>query len=258
MEGLGAKTMGDNVCQGLFVIGTDTGVGKTTIAGAMARSLISRGIDCGVMKPIETGCHLETQDLIPTDGSYLKAAARSSDALHLITPCRYQAPLAPYAATLQGEDDVDFPAIQAACQHLQAKHDFLIIEGLGGLMVPLTAQRDLVDLIKKIGLPVLLIARSGLGTLNHSLLTIRYGTEHGIDFLGLVLNRTRPEQEASEKTNIEILSRRITLPVTGPFPYLNPHRRKEDLIEESRVRFDQNTGMKALLDSLAIRKKSLR
>jgi len=240
--------------KGLFVIGTDTGVGKTTIAGALARSLLTRGINCGVMKPIETGCERKGKELIPADGVYLKSAARSTESLNLIAPCRYQAPLSPYAAVLQGERSMDGASILSAFQKLESRHDFMILEGLGGLLVPLNEREELMDLVKEIDLPVLLVARSGLGTLNHSLLSIRYGRAHGVRFSGLLLNCTRSDQAASEKTNLKILSERAEAPVMGPFPVLSPRSERESFIEESRVRLEQDHDMNDFLDTLETRK----
>jgi len=246
-----------SAAKGLFIIGTDTGVGKTSIAATLARCLVARGLDCGVMKPIETGCVSESQSLIPKDGAYLKAAARTEDALSLITPCRYRAPLSPYAASLQGEPPLDKVALLAAFQKLQGRHRVTILEGLGGLVVPLSDRESLIDLVKEIGFPVLLVARSGLGTLNHSLLTLRWGRAQGIFFSGLILKRTSPRPPDSEKTNLRILTERSGLPVMGPFPYLAPRPDREDWLEESCSCFEGNAVMRAFLDTLTVGEKPL-
>ncbi len=220
--------------KGLFLTGTDTGVGKTLIAGAIARALVTLGVDCGVMKPIETACRYRGKRLIPADGSYLRAAACSDEALESITPYRYRLPLAPYAAAMENKaKPVDLKKIVTAYKQLQKRHDFMIVEGIGGLMVPLTAKHHLIDLIRMLELPVLLVARSGLGTLNHCLLSIRTGEHMGLPFLGIVLNRTSQKKTASETANRGILAEQTSLPVLGPFPYLARQGKQEARITQS-------------------------
>lgn len=232
--------------RGIFIIGTDTGVGKTVIAGAIARFLSSQGVDVGVMKPIETGCRKMKGRLLPADGAYLKDAARSTDAIRTITPCTYSAPLAPYAASLLEKKKVHLNAIVKTYDRLRRQHPFLIVEGVGGLMVPLTVHLDLLDLILLFDLPVLLVARSGLGTLNHTLLTLRYGSDHHVRFIGVILNQTLPEKELAEESNPEILSGRINVPLTG-FPYFKKSGSRERDIKRSEALLMKNLLMKEMV-----------
>lgn len=233
--------MKQNKSKGIFITGTDTGVGKTLIAGAIARSLVSKGIHCGVMKPVESGCPRDKTGLTPRDGLYLKQAARSLDPIEQITPCRFQYPLSPYAATLEGEQGMlSLTDIQKCYRQLSTKHDFLVVEGAGGLLVPLTRSHSLIDLILLLELPVLLVARSGLGTLNHTLLTLRYGRAQGISFLGVVLNRTSQKKAPSEESNLRILSERIDVSLFEPFPYLKSKENPEERIETSSRLFEKN------------------
>ncbi|HEY5600127.1 MAG TPA: dethiobiotin synthase [Candidatus Manganitrophaceae bacterium] len=223
--------------KGIFIIGTDTGVGKTVIAGAIARFLVSQGVDVGVMKPIETGCRRRGGKLIPADGSYLRAAARVEDPLGLITPYPYQYPLAPWVASIREKRRIHFKKIRSAYEQLRRAHSFLIVEGVGGLLVPLTAKSDLLDLILFLELPVLLVARSGLGTINHTLLTIQYGSQQGLQFQGILLNRTTPQETLADKTNPETLRRRTGLPLLGCFPYFEKKGSREENIERSKSLF---------------------
>ncbi len=243
--------MRQNKPKGIFITGTDTGVGKTLISGAIARSLVSKGIHCGVMKPVESGCRLEKNELTPSDGLYLKQAARSLDPIEQITPCRFRYPLSPYAATLEGEQGMlSLADIQKSYHQLSTNHDFLIVEGAGGLLVPLTQSHSLIDLILLLELPVLLVARSGLGTLNHTLLTLRYGTAQGITFLGVVLNRTSKKRATSEESNLKILSERTVVPIFGPFPSLGSKKDPEEQIEASCQFFEMNLELKEKIDQL--------
>jgi dethiobiotin synthetase len=209
---------------GLFIVGTDTGVGKTFVAAALARALKARGVDVGVMKPIETGCRLRqgrkapwgprpfTGKLYPVDGALLRQAAGVRDALVLITPVRFHLPLAPYAAALQGGKKVDLRLIDRAYRTLRKRHAFLIVEGIGGLLVPIRRDYTVLDLIQRFGLPVLVVARLGLGTINHTLLTVRRLQEAKVPVAGVLLNRTTAGRKTlAERTNPAIL--RLLLPV---------------------------------------------
>ncbi len=239
ISGLSLKRW-QKIDRGIFVTGTDTGVGKTVIAGAIARILSSEGIDVGVMKPFESGCRQSGESLIPRDAAYLKRAARSDDPLQLITPYPFKEPLAPYAAAMRTKKKIDFARVLKAFHQLKERHSFLIVEGVGGLMVPLTAEKDLLDLILLLKLPVLLVARSGLGTLNHTLLTLGCGRKRGVSFAGVILNRTAPKKGLSEKSNFEILEERTDIPIIGPLPYFEKKGSIEKNIEYSRKALGRN------------------
>lgn len=219
--------------RGLFITGTDTGVGKTVSAAAIARAMVSMGIDVGIMKPVETGCRKRNGRLILSDALYLKTAARVSDPLEMITPYPFQAPLAPRAASLLEKTEIDLDTILIAYDQLRRRHSFLIVEGVGGLMVPLTAQADVSDLIRLFELPVLLVARSGLGTLNHTLLTLRYGACLGIRFIGILFNQTTPSSSLADKTNPATLAERTDVPLLGTLPYFEKSGNREKDIDQS-------------------------
>ncbi|MFQ5579891.1 MAG: dethiobiotin synthase [Nitrospiria bacterium] len=238
---------GQKVANGIFITGTDTGVGKTLVAGAIARLLFSEGIDVGVMKPFESGCRQTREGLLPEDAAYLKLSARSEDPLRLITPYSFQEPLAPYAAALRTNKKIDIARILKAFHQLQKRHTFLVVEGVGGLMVPLTARKDLISLILLLKLPVLVVARSGLGTLNHTLLTLGSGAVRGISFSGIVLNRSTRGLDLSEKSNLEILRKRCNLPVFGPLPFLGKRGSIEKNIEYSRKVLGRNDLLGTLI-----------
>ncbi len=228
--------------RGIFITGTDTGVGKTMVAGAIARALAPCGV--GVMKPIETGCRRRKGELFSSDGSYLKTAARSDDPIQLITPCLYRHPLAPWSASILEKKRVDLKKIVECYRQLRQKHSFLIVEGIGGLLVPITAHTHLIDIILLLNLPVILVARSGLGTINHTLLTLRYGAEHGVRFLGLILNQTTPTSTLADRTNPKILSDQTDIPLLGLIPHLNKVQSTEDQIERSKNYLMKNPPMK--------------
>jgi len=233
--------------RGVFITGTDTGVGKTVVAGAIARILSSEGVDVGVMKPFESGCRQAGDDLIPGDAAYLRCSARSEDPLEWITPYPFREALAPYAAAMHAKKKINFARILKAFRRLQKRHSFLVVEGVGGLMVPLTARKDLLSLVLLLELPVLLVARSGLGTLNHTLLTLGHGRAQGVSFSGLILNRTTPKKDLSEESNLEILKKRIDLPIIGPLPFLREKGSIEKNIEQSRKIYGRRSLLGGML-----------
>jgi dethiobiotin synthetase len=206
---------------GVFIAGTDTGVGKTTVACAMARLIAQEMGDVGVMKPVETGCRRKSGELIPADAQALKTASGTEDPMRRIAPYCYHAPLAPDAAARIEENPLRLDVILRAYERLHRRHPFLIVEGIGGLMTPLTPRLTVLDLIKRMELPVLLVARSGLGTLNHTLLSLHCGREAGLQFVGVVLNQTHPRRTLADRTNPEILSARIRVPIFH-FPHSKP------------------------------------
>lgn len=233
--------------KGIFVTGTGTDVGKTLISGAIVRALVKKGIDCGVMKPIESGCRVNKNGLSPSDGLYLQKAAKVQDPIGLISPCRFQAPLAPYAAVLQGEKDVvSWPLMENVFRQLYEQHELMLLEGAGGLMVPISSDKDMSDLIHLFRLPVLLVAHSGLGTINHTLLSLEYGRARGLSFLGIVLNQNTPERHPSEMSNAKILREKSALPVTV-FPYIPPGKDVEATISESAVQMNSHPLMEVIL-----------
>ncbi len=223
------------MAKGIFITGTDTGVGKTIIAAGILRALKRKGITAGAMKPIETGCSGRQGDLIPADGMFLREIAGMHEPVELIAPLRFSHPLAPMVASdLEGKS-VDLNAVMDAYSFLISKYDFLVVEGAGGLMVPIMSafgrtngheQRKaqsayfMADLIKTLDLPAIVVARPGLGTLNHTLLTVMHALESGIEVRGVFINTAGPGGNTlAEQTNPDVLKRLCPVPVLGVVPY---------------------------------------
>ena len=202
--------------KGIFITGTDTGVGKTYVATGIASALSSRGVDVGVMKPAETGCRIRAGKLVPSDALSLMKAANVHDALSNVNPYRFRNPLAPLvAAELEGKKIAE-DKILSAWYTLSRRHEFMIVEGAGGIMVPLTEKYLYRDLAVALGLPVLIVARPGLGTINHTLLTISVLQERDITISGIVVNyadsgKTGP----AEKTSPAVIERISGVKIIG-------------------------------------------
>jgi len=188
--------------KGIFITGTDTGIGKTYVAAGIAEALRQSMLDVGVMKPIETGCLKRAEKLIPGDALRLIRAADVHDDLNLVNPYRFSKPLAPSVAAGFEHKKIVIKRIMKAYWTLSRRHDFMIVEGAGGIMVPLTQKATYLDLAQVMQLPVLIVARPGLGTINHTLLTISALRARKIPITGVAINYAQDwKRELAEKTS---------------------------------------------------------
>ncbi len=206
---------------GIFITGTDTDVGKTLVTGGLAALLQESGIDVGVMKPVESGCRRESSGLVPEDALFLREMSGCRDELELINPYALEHPLAPaVAAELEGVD-IQLEVIREAYITLASRHELVLVEGAGGILAPVTARCFMADLARELGgLPLLVVARAMLGTINHTLLTLYYARREGVDVLGIVMNHTSPQYGLVESLNREALRRWGGVPFLGSLPFL--------------------------------------
>lgn len=193
---------------GLFITGTDTGVGKTVVAGAIAAWLARRGGRVGVFKPVATGCPHRREGLVSEDAEFLAACADARHPLHIICPQRYAEPLAPAVAAERAKRPLDWAEIGRAWREVASSSDVLIVEGVGGVLVPLDESRTALDVAAEMALPAVVVARAGLGTINHTLLTLRALREAGVSVAGVVVNRYPAEGAGpAEETNPRAIER---------------------------------------------------
>lgn len=204
---------------GLFITGTDTGVGKTVVAAALAAALRKRGWDVGVMKPVESGCPRVEGVLVPRDATFLREAAASKDPLGLVNPYRFELPLAPALAAEAEGVVIEMPAIQAAYDELAARHQVMLVEGAGGLLTPLCGALTMRDLASALELPVLVVAMNALGVINHTSLTVAALRQAGLAPVGIVLNAVSRRTDESAATNGASLRRWGGAPLLGDLPY---------------------------------------
>jgi dethiobiotin synthetase len=229
--------------KGLFVAGTDTGVGKTFVAAGLARCLKDRGFAPGVLKPVETGCSLRRGKRIPRDGSFLKYMAGAPEPIEEIVPYRLAAPLAPQVAAEREGIRIQTRRLQGAFRAISSRHPFTLVEGAGGILVPVTRRTTMVDLMKQFRLPVLLVSRIGLGTLNHTLLTLFYMTQHKIPVAGIVFNDPDGCRDLSARTNPATLEQWSSVPILGNIPYRKGIRMTRDYGNEIARRVDQSVDV---------------
>lgn len=196
---------------GVFISGTDTGVGKTVVTSALARGLRKASIDVGVMKPVETG----VPDTGPADALALIRAADVQDDLDLVCPLQFEMPAAPLAAARNEGREVAIEQIVGAYHELQRRHPFMLVEGAGGLLVPIDEKTTMADLAERLELPVLLVARASLGTINHTMLTLEACASRGLDVVGVVLSHSSGKISKAEERNVELLRESLAEQLIG-------------------------------------------
>jgi dethiobiotin synthetase len=207
--------------KGFFITGTDTGVGKTVIAGALIKTAQSLGLKVCGMKPLETGCKKINGALFPSDGDFLKKMSDVDEPLSLITPCAYENPLAPMVAADIEKKLVNLTAIKDSFKNLSEKYQSVMVEGIGGLLVPITRNYFVIDLIKELNLPVIMVSKPGIGAINHTLLTLNYALINSLNVAGIIINYTQAYQGTiAEDTNMQAIMELSPVPVIGSFPYL--------------------------------------
>ena len=206
---------------GIFITGTDTNVGKTMIAAALAWLMRRKGIDVGVMKPFATAQKIFSKRYKSTDAAILAKAAQVHDPDREINPFFYAMPAAPMvAARIVNQSTPSMAASIKAFHKLALKHDFMIVEGVGGIMVPLTSEAYVADLARDLKLPTIIVARSKLGTLNHILLTIKICRDYDLSIQGIIINGMPQRPGIVEKNLVSVIQELSSVRVLCVIPRL--------------------------------------
>ncbi|MDR0956377.1 MAG: dethiobiotin synthase [Endomicrobium sp.] len=191
--------------KGIFVTATGTEVGKTYVSCKIAESLKKLRINVGVFKPVSTGDRNDAQALIK--------AAKIQETLETVTPIFFNNPMSPYGASLLEKKQLNLKKIYSTFKYFLNKYEFIIVEGIGGLMVPLKENFFVNDLIKKMNLPTIIVTEPGLGTINHTLLTIEKLKNDKQKILGIILSRYGNKYDISAKSNAKIIKKITGLPI---------------------------------------------
>jgi len=208
---------------GIFITGTDTGVGKTIVSAGLARLLFNKGVLVGVFKPMASG------GVVSEDGKLLQKAAKLPNAVYsAIVPIHFKQPLAPWVAAWK-EGKADLSKVEKAYRKAKASCDFLVVEGVGGVQVPIAQDFFVTDWIERWKLPVLVVARAGLGTINHTLLTVEALQKRKIKIIGVLVNGYTGKNIA-ERTNIKALKKILKIQVYGPLKHNSRYRKDLDLL----------------------------
>jgi dethiobiotin synthetase len=204
----------EEVSAGLFITGTDTGVGKTYVTAAMLTELRRRGLRAAAFKPIACGAGGRRDAEIYTE------IMRREQTIEVINPVYLRHPLAPSVAAGLERKRIDLRRIRDCYHQLASAYSIVLVEGAGGLLVPIRDGYFVADLARSLKLPLLVVARLGLGTINHSLLTVRQARQMGLKVRGLVLNDTvGGRRDVAAKTNIKIVPELCRTPLLGVVPH---------------------------------------
>lgn len=193
-----------------LVTGTDTGVGKTFVACGLARAFRASGLDVGAVKPFASGAVRGSHP----DVEALMAASGTSDAFEEGCPYLFRDPLAPSVAARRERRMVSIARAARLTQRVIDRHDITVVEGAGGLLVPVTGRETVADYAKRLRLPVLIVARPALGTLNHTRLTVEAAKARGLRVLGIVVSFASAGRPGlAERTNLEVLGAHAGAPL---------------------------------------------
>jgi dethiobiotin synthetase len=216
IEPAASKPMQRSQTPGLFITGTDTGVGKTYVAAMIARALHRRGLRVGVYKPAASGCRRQGRRLISDDAVTLWEAAGRPGSLARVCPQRFAAPLAPHLAARDEGRELDPRRLRAGLDYWRRQSDVVIVEGAGGLMSPLGDHEYVADLAADFGFPLVIVSRNALGTIHQTLQTLIVAAvfREGLEVAGIVLNHPNPpSDDLSVGTNRRELAARSVPPV---------------------------------------------
>jgi dethiobiotin synthetase len=239
------------LARGVFVTGTDTGVGKTVIVAGLLRAIRDAGIDAIPMKPVQTGAERANGQLVSADLAFclhVGQLALSADDGELMCPYRFETACSPHLAAEIAGTRIDLKKLAGCLQRLQAKHGAVIVEGAGGVLVPVNESETMLDLMRALDLPVLLVGKAGLGTINHTLLSLGELRRAGLDVAGVVLNSAEPIADGFiVKNNVETIERFGGVKVLGVLEAL-PASQLHDEIAQAFPR--SVPGWSAVLDRL--------
>jgi dethiobiotin synthase len=215
---------------GVFITGTDTGVGKTLVAAGILRWLRNEGVDTVPMKPVQTGAEKRGSELVAQDLEFCLNAAGmrpGPEEVRLMSPFLYEPACSPHLAGRMavrvGGRYPEIPGILGCADELLRRHRAVIVEGAGGVMAPLNENETTLELIQALGLPVVLVSRAGLGAINHALLSIRALRDSGLELAGIVLNRavpTLPEDIFIEEDNPRAIAHFGSVRVLGDVEFM--------------------------------------
>jgi dethiobiotin synthetase len=208
--------------QGLFITGTDTGVGKTVVTAAILAYSLLQSRKTGVMKPIETGVDSECSSPANSDALFLMECGGIEDALAEVCPVRLKPAASPFQAALIENHSLQPETILSAYRTLSEKYDWMLVEGVGGVRVPITQDYGVMDLMRDLGLPAVVVARYQIGTLNHTLMTLDTLKQNGIPVRGVVFNQTEPyAMDTIEQDQPRLIEELSGVKVLGEFPCID-------------------------------------
>ncbi|MDK2799228.1 MAG: dethiobiotin synthetase [Clostridiales bacterium] len=208
------------MAKGIFIVGTDTDVGKTVVSGGLMYLLLTQGYNACYFKPVLSGASIEKGQLIPGDTRFVKWISGLEEETHHITPYSFQTPVSPHLAARIENRSIDINAIQEKFEYLKSQYDYIVAEGSGGFAVPLNDKGYMLyHLIQALNIGIIVVARAGLGTINHTILTVMAAQNMKIPVKGIMINGY-DASALCDNDNIKTIKRVTGLPVLGVIPKL--------------------------------------
>lgn len=208
--------------KGLFVTGTDTGVGKTLVAAGLVRLARKRGLRCVAVKPVETGCPVKSGVLYPEDGAFLARASQDDITLDECAPIRFSVPASPARSAAMEGTGVHVSDLVEHVLAVADRVDLVVVEGAGGLMVPIEQDLMMIDLAQRLEFPVVLVARGRLGTINHTMLSVEALRHRGIALAAIVISFTDSDAGPEEEYTAGDIARLVRPVPVVALPHLTP------------------------------------
>jgi len=228
------------VLKSIFITGTDTDVGKTYITAGLAVSVRKMGIDVGVMKPFAAGI-VQKKGFKSEDVEILSTAAQVNDPENLVNPQFFPIPASPYTAWKNLKIKPKIPSILASFKKLSKLHEMILVEGMGGVMTPILKDYYVTNLIKEMKIPAVIVMRSKIGTVNHTVMTVRMCEKYKIPIKGIIINDFDSDGYKTKELTRD-LKNLLGVPILGSIPFI------DDLSDSSLYEiFKTNLNLKLLL-----------
>jgi dethiobiotin synthetase len=234
--------------EGYFITGTDTGIGKTVVTAALLTLFRRHGHNAGFIKPVETGVDTHCSSAANSDALFLLESSGLDEPLEAVCPLRLKTPAAPWQAAEMESVDIDPATLATACKTLASRYHPLLVEGVGGLMVPITRDYKVLDLIADLGFPVILVAGFQLGTLNHTLLSLDALRHRSLPLAGVIFSSAEDGLTDVEAMQPALIAELSGVPVLGKVPFINDLS-TDSFTPERCDHLEQVLNLSALLDS---------
>lgn len=208
---------------GIFITGTDTEIGKTFVTAGIGALLKKKGFNVGFMKPIASGAAVKGNRLVSEDAQFFIKIFKLKDDYNVINPFCFKPPISPGIAARDGKVAVSLDKVKEKYFELKKKYNFMLVEGAGGLLSPLTENLETnADLAKKLDLPIIIVSRLTLGTINHTLLTVEYARKvKNLRILGIIFNSANiSTNDSADKTNPDVIKEMSGIEILGKIPFL--------------------------------------